>query len=51
MISKVSSYHQEEMMEKKDQTHFIIIGVIHIFLPHNLVEANKGVADGETTEG
>jgi hypothetical protein len=41
MNSEVSSDHREELMEKEDQTHFLIIGGIEVFLPYSLVEARE----------
>jgi hypothetical protein len=47
MNSGMSSSQQDEMIEK-DQTHFIIIGGIEVFLPHSRVEANACVVDATT---
>jgi hypothetical protein len=51
MSSEVSSYQQEELMEKKDQTHFLIIEGIQIFLPYSQYEASMCVVEATKTEG
>jgi hypothetical protein len=44
MKSEVSSYHQEELTEKESQKSILMIGVIRLFLPNSLVEANTSIA-------
>jgi hypothetical protein len=44
MNSGMSLGQLEELIEK-DQTHFLIIGGIEVFLPHSLVEAQAYVVD------
>jgi hypothetical protein len=50
MNSEVSSGQREELIEK-DQTHFLIIGGIEIFLPLSLVEARACAIEAEIVEG
>jgi hypothetical protein len=50
MNSEVSSDQRKEPMEKEDQTHFLIIGGIEVFLPYSPVEASVCVVDAVTVE-
>jgi len=47
MNSWMSSVQREELIEK-DQTHFLIIGGIEVFLPHIPGEAKSCVVDPTT---
>jgi hypothetical protein len=49
--SKVSLNQPEELTEEEDQMNLLMIGVIHIFLPHSLEEVEICVADATTTKG
>jgi hypothetical protein len=49
MNSEVSSYQQEELIEK-DQRSLLIIGGIEVFLPHIPVEARTFVAEATAGE-
>jgi hypothetical protein len=50
LTNSEESSDQQGVLTGEDQKSILMIGGIQVFLPHSLVEANEGIADGETTE-
>jgi hypothetical protein len=48
LMNSEESSDQQGVLAGEDHKSILMIGGIWVFLPHSLVEANKGVADGAT---